>query len=73
MSTSQSKRAYLAGRAKVPVDRNSKVRVARPWHDPLEKGDPDWAARKRLWKAALQPYVDRFAPRNDGPGQRGEW
>lgn len=73
MSTSQPKRARLISRSKISVASTAKIRAARPWHDPLEDGDPEWAARKSLWKAALQPYVDRFAPRNDGPGQRGEW
>ncbi|MEI2299810.1 hypothetical protein [Ensifer sp. MJa1] len=69
-----SKRAYLAGRSKIPVapDAKMRLRTARPWHDPLEDGDPEWAERKRIWKSALQPYVDRFT-RNDGLSQRGEW
>lgn len=67
----QSKRKHLIGVSKIRVGRNSPVRAARPWSDPLEAGDPQWAERKRSWKAALQPYVDRFAARGDRNDRNG--
>lgn len=71
MTDPQPKRKHLFGVASKPVA--SKLRAARPWSDPLEASDPEWAERKRSWKAAIRPYTDRFDRRNDGPGQRGEW